>query len=286
MIISVSLGIYEIAFFHLVRHALFKSLLFLCAGFFIHSNGNWQDSRCLSGLNFNSPIISFYFYCASASLCGFPFLTGFYSKDLILEIYYMGEMNYFIFFIIFVSTIFTLFYSVRLISFLFLISSNSGVMSLGGEDTLIYLSIYVLFISSVFMGSIFSWVYFPCFFISLRLIIKVFIIIFLIFSFLISYNLGGVYYNKKIIYLSSFMYFIKVMWNLPFIRVVYLRASLKMGGIYSKHLDQSWLEYIGAQGSYRNFVQFGYLFDKFNLLNIKSYLIIFIYFLVIILLLL
>jgi len=82
------------------------------------------------------------------------------------------------------------------------------------------------------------------------------------------------------------MYFIKVMWNLPFIRVVYLRASLKMGGIYSKHLDQSWLEYIGAQGSYRNFVQFGYLFDKFNLLNIKSYLIIFIYFLVIILLLL
>jgi len=99
MIISVSLGIYEIAFFHLVRHALFKSLLFLCAGFFIHSNGNWQDSRCLSGLNFNSPIISFYFYCASASLCGFPFLTGFYSKDLILEIYYMGEMNYFIFFL-------------------------------------------------------------------------------------------------------------------------------------------------------------------------------------------
>lgn len=85
IMMSLGLGFYELAFFHLITHAIFKSLLFLCAGVFIHSIGDTQDIRILGGLIISCPVTSFYFIGASIALCGFPFLSGFYSRDIILE---------------------------------------------------------------------------------------------------------------------------------------------------------------------------------------------------------
>ena len=86
IIMALSLGLVELAYFHLLIHALFKSLLFLCAGVYIHGYGDKQDIRSLGGILECSPLVSFYFLGCSLALCGFPFLSGFYSKDLILEI--------------------------------------------------------------------------------------------------------------------------------------------------------------------------------------------------------
>ena len=85
MIFSISLGLPYIAFFHLLTHALFKALLFLCAGACIHQVGGPQDLRFFGILVKNSPLIISSINLANLSLCGIPFLSGFYSKDLIVE---------------------------------------------------------------------------------------------------------------------------------------------------------------------------------------------------------
>jgi len=156
IILILSLGLFELAFFHLLTHALFKSLLFLCAGVYIHSMGDIQDIRHLGGLRLSLPITSFYFVGSSIALCGFPFLAGFYSKDLILEAYFIMSTNSFIFLIVFFSTIFTLTYSVRLIYYMFF--KNIGVRSLLNvrEEIGIIIPMGVLFIFSVLAGRFIS----------------------------------------------------------------------------------------------------------------------------------
>jgi NADH:ubiquinone oxidoreductase subunit 5 (subunit L)/multisubunit Na+/H+ antiporter MnhA subunit len=93
---------------------MFKSLLFLCAGVFIHSYGEIEDIRFISRLLKGLPVSSLYFIICSIALCGFPFLSGFYSKDLILEVFIIGEINFVFYVVRILATIFTLSYSIRL----------------------------------------------------------------------------------------------------------------------------------------------------------------------------
>lgn len=86
IIFAISLGLYNVAFFHLLTHALFKALLFLCAGVLIHGVGNTQDIRSFGALSLNYPVVTVCINLANLSLCGIPFLAGFYSKDLIVEL--------------------------------------------------------------------------------------------------------------------------------------------------------------------------------------------------------
>jgi NADH-ubiquinone oxidoreductase chain 5 len=86
MIFACGLSNYNIAFFHLFNHAFFKALLFLSAGSIIHSMSNEQDMRKMGGLLKLLPFTYSMVLIGSLSLMGFPFLSGFYSKDLILEI--------------------------------------------------------------------------------------------------------------------------------------------------------------------------------------------------------
>jgi len=86
MIFAAGLSHYSIAFFHLVNHALFKALLFLSAGCIIHGIADDQDMRRMGGLIRFFPISYTMILIGSLALVGFPFLTGFYSKDVILEV--------------------------------------------------------------------------------------------------------------------------------------------------------------------------------------------------------
>lgn len=85
MVMAVGLGFPMLGFFHLVTHALFKALLFICAGTIIHSMQNNQDIRMMGGLWFRMPVTCMVLNVANLALCGFPFIAGFYSKDLIVE---------------------------------------------------------------------------------------------------------------------------------------------------------------------------------------------------------
>ena len=78
IIFSVSLGFFKMALFHLLIHALFKAILFLCAGNLIHGVLS-QDVRSFGGLSVNFPIVCTCINLANLSLCGIPFLSGFYS---------------------------------------------------------------------------------------------------------------------------------------------------------------------------------------------------------------
>lgn len=139
-----SLGLRDLAFFHLLTHALFKSLLFLCAGVFIHGLGDAQDIRFLGGILYLIPFSSFCFFSCSLSLCGFPFLSGFYSKDLILELFIIGGINSLIILIIIVGTLCTVSYSVRLSIFLFL--KNLGLRRMIGFGDLLGMAVPMSFL--------------------------------------------------------------------------------------------------------------------------------------------
>jgi len=86
MVFVCGLSYYNVVMFHLVNHAFFKALLFLSAGSVIHALSNEQDMRRMGSLMHNLPITYAAMLIGSLSLAGFPFLTGFYSKDLIIEI--------------------------------------------------------------------------------------------------------------------------------------------------------------------------------------------------------
>jgi NADH-ubiquinone oxidoreductase chain 5 len=115
MMFSISVGLYTVAFFHLLTHALFKALLFLRAGALIHGVGGSQDLRVCGGLVKNFPLVRACINLANLSLCGIPFLSGFYSKDLIVELTAQGTYSQLILLILFISLGLTVIYSLRLV---------------------------------------------------------------------------------------------------------------------------------------------------------------------------
>jgi len=85
MVLACGLSAYHVGFFHLFNHAFFKALLFLSAGSVIHIMSNEQDIRRMGGLAKLTPFVYINVIIASLALAGFPFLAGFYSKDVIIE---------------------------------------------------------------------------------------------------------------------------------------------------------------------------------------------------------
>jgi len=86
MVVACGISHYSISLFHLMNHAFFKALLFLSAGSVIHALSDEQDMRKMGGLIKLIPLTYILVVIGSLSLMGFPYLTGFYSKDLILEL--------------------------------------------------------------------------------------------------------------------------------------------------------------------------------------------------------
>jgi len=121
MVFSCGVSNYSASFFHLVNHAFFKALLFLCAGSVIHAMLNEQDIRRMGGLSKILPITYIMMFIGSLSLLGFPFLTGFYSKDVILELTFASYSinGMFAYFLGIISVMFTAFYSMRLLHLTF-----------------------------------------------------------------------------------------------------------------------------------------------------------------------
>jgi NADH:ubiquinone oxidoreductase subunit 5 (chain L)/Multisubunit Na+/H+ antiporter, MnhA subunit len=99
-------------YFHLLTHAFRKTLLFICAGVVIHSIKDSQVIRFMGNIYFQMPLICLIIY--NFALCGMPFLAGFYSKDLILELVALDCVHLLGYFLFYFSTGFTVCYSFRL----------------------------------------------------------------------------------------------------------------------------------------------------------------------------
>ena len=280
IIITLSLGFSELSFFHLMTHALFKSLLFLCAGVIIHGIGDIQDIRYLGGVLRGLPVISVFFIGASLALCGFPFIAGFYSKDVILEIFFNGHINFFIFGMVFISIMFTLTYSIRLVYFLFF--KNLGLKNFLTleESSNIYKPMFFLFIISVIRGSSLSWLVFPPLLIYLPVVLKFLIIFMLALFFLLTLLLFFTYNITLSHKFSLIKLYFGGIWFIPNLSTFFIIPTLLIGKFILKSFDQTWLEKISGQGIYYKVTLKGVSIDFLNNLNLKSYILLFFFVLV------
>jgi len=115
MILAISLGIKIIALFHLVVHAFFKALIFMCVGAVIFYRGGVQDGRLLGEGWRRLPIVRMWLVVCNISLIGLPFMSGFYSKDLILEMGIRKGFSGLGLFVFVISVVLTVLYAVRII---------------------------------------------------------------------------------------------------------------------------------------------------------------------------
>jgi NADH-ubiquinone oxidoreductase chain 5 len=144
-----------LAFFHLLIHAFFKALLFLCAGIIIHLINNSQDIRYIGGLINQIPFTMSCFCIRRLSLCGIPFFSGFYSKDLIIEMYSYIGINLFFYIIFYLGIGLTVSYRFRLFFYrlnIFIIGYNFQNYN---ERKVISLRILILVFFSIILGNIF-----------------------------------------------------------------------------------------------------------------------------------
>jgi NADH-ubiquinone oxidoreductase chain 5 len=150
-----AIGFPKLAFFHLLTHALFKALLFICAGSIIHRIKNSQDIRDIGSLINFIPYTTSCLNVANLALCGLPFLAGFYSKDLILEIVLLSSINLISFFLYFFSTGLTVCYSFRLAYYSLTRNFNQGSLNyINDERIIISKRILGLLVIAIFGGSL------------------------------------------------------------------------------------------------------------------------------------
>ncbi|KAK9508330.1 hypothetical protein O3M35_005918 [Rhynocoris fuscipes] len=153
LIISILfIGYPILAFFHLLTHAFFKALLFLCAGLIIHCISDSQDIRHIGAIVNHLPFTCSCFCISNFSLCGLPFISGFYSKDIIVEIVSHSYYNIFIFIIFFVSVGLTVSYRTRLVYFCLSYNINSFVCQSYYEDGVMIKSIILLSLLAILGG--------------------------------------------------------------------------------------------------------------------------------------
>nr|WBR65620.1 NADH dehydrogenase subunit 5 [Layahima elegans] len=281
MMSILALGYADLAFFHLLTHALFKALLFMCAGSIIHNMKNTQDIRLMGGLVNMMPLTSTCFNVANLALCGMPFLAGFYSKDLILEVMSMSSVNLLIYVLYFLSTGLTVCYSMRLTYY-----SLSGIFNFGSLSSIsdcywiMLKGMLGLLFLAISGGSMLSWLIIPTpEMICLSPLMKLMALIvsllggilgYEIFQFKISWDMKSMKNYKMTSFLGG-------MWYMPTISTTYLNYnSLKLGFQIIKSVDQGWNEYFGAQSIYNFMTNFSKTNSLLQYMNFKIYLVMFV----------
>ena len=161
MIFACGISGYNISMYHLTNHAFFKALLFLSAGSVIHSMNNEQDMRKMGGLLHILPFTYTMFLIGSFALLGLPFLSGYYSKDFILELAFATYTipGHFAYALGSMAAFFTAFYSVRLLILTFFGSTNAYkqvIIKAHDAPSLIAVPLFVLSILSIFIGYFFK----------------------------------------------------------------------------------------------------------------------------------
>nr|YP_010132036.1 NADH dehydrogenase subunit 5 [Periscepsia handlirschi]QQD89770.1 NADH dehydrogenase subunit 5 [Periscepsia handlirschi] len=286
MMSILSIGYSKLAFFHLLTHALFKALLFMCAGAIIHNMNNNQDIRLMGSLSLLMPLTSTCFNVANLALCGMPFLAGFYSKDLILESVLFSYVNFFTFLLFFLSTGLTVCYSFRLVFYSMTGEFNFSPLNLLNNESWIMLSsmLSLLYLSIIF-GSILNWLIFSSpILILLPIYLKLFTLFVCFLGGLMGYMISNVsiyFYNKSLHYynLSSFF---GLMWFMPYISTYgVINNYLMMGQLSFKLFDQGWSEYFGGQNLYFLMKYNSQLNQVLQNNNLKIYLLSFVFIVVI-----
>lgn len=238
IIIILSLGLKFLAFYHLLTHAIFKSLLFICAGIIIHLINNNQDIRFCGKLNEFIPFTMLRFYVSSLALLGFPFLAGFYSKDLIIEIIYLININLLMLIMIILSLSFTVSYSFRLFYYIYFGEINRRFLNFK-ENILINLSILFLLMLRLVRGSVLNWIFFYDRYITfIKVNLKILTIIILILGLIF----GIVIYIKNLLNFYFYRFFFRSIWFINYI-YIYIYKPYFIRGQEGYEIDKNWIEF-------------------------------------------
>nr|DBA43878.1 TPA_asm: ND5 [Bombus polaris] len=208
-----SLKMTDLTFLHLFIHAFFKSMMFMCVGSFIHYMNGIQNFRFYSGMFYLYPMKSLLMMFSLLMLCGFPFLVGFYSKDLIIEYYFLNLNSMFSLMNLIIGTIFTVSYSFRLMLMMMKNNYMMNIMYLN-ED---YIMVFCMTFMLIFMV-LMSKLIFNCFFfhlsINLMKIFKYFIFKMIILGVMFSLMILNMNFSKKIILFMKSFFMMKFIYKI------------------------------------------------------------------------
>nr|YP_004857869.1 NADH dehydrogenase subunit 5 [Protantigius superans]ADN43200.1 NADH dehydrogenase subunit 5 [Protantigius superans] len=277
MMSILSMGFNDLAFYHLLTHAMFKALLFMCAGMIIHMMNDNQDIRYMGGLSVYIPMTSLCLNISNLSLCGIPFLAGFYSKDLILEMVMMSNLNLLIFFLYYLSTGMTMFYTIRLLMYLMINDYNlMSIYNIYDEDYVMLKSMMILLLMSVISGSMLNWLFYNYpYMIYMSFNMKLMVIYVSIMGLL----LGWLISNMNFYSLNKFLSFYKLsmfmsnMWFMPSLSTyglsnIYLNYSYNL----MKNIDMGWSEYYSGYGMMNIMKKYSFIYYFYQMNNFKIYL--------------
>ena len=302
MVMAIGLSQYNVALMHVINHAFFKALLFLGAGAVIHSFSDQQDIRRLGGLIRFLPFTYTTMLVGSLSLLATPWLTGFYSKDLIIELAY-GQYSFsgtYAFILGSITAGLTAFYSFRLICLVFLTVPNGpkqAYLNTHEANNKVIIPLFLLALFSIFFGFIFSDLFVGMasdFFsnamfikpnnislieaeFSLPLIIKLLPALFSLFGaslaiFLYHKNptfiidLTDNLIGQKFYTFFNGKYFFDIIYNNYFIN-----KGLELGYIISKVLDRGIIEMVGPNGLSQTLTNTGKNISKLDTGVITTY---------------
>ena len=235
--IAFSVGLLKLAFFHILTHALFKSLLFITMGDIIINLNHSQDIRYLSSGMLYTPISCLIMYVSILNLLGLPNLSGYFSKDLVLEMINYSNNSFVVIFVLFLNVFFTYFYTYQLFYFSFqpiklFPYQNFHSPILFHSLLLLLISISTLLFGFFFMANIrvFLVIYpVPILNKSLPYIINLFVFLYLLLNTKLFYSNNPLinYYFSNIMFLSNVMLTISsnMYYNMRFILV----KSFEMG---------------------------------------------------------
>nr|ABW82632.1 NADH dehydrogenase subunit 5 [Pista cristata] len=276
MMASLALGYPKLAFFHLITHALFKALLFICAGSIIHFHQHGQDLRTIGNLTNQLPFTMSCMLIANMSLCAAPFLSGFYSKDLILELSLFNPLNYTISLMFFCATTFTAAYSVRMT--LTAIWSNNLASPnhfLSNHDMNMVLPITSLTLGAILAGASINWWISPMnlepilpMHLKFLPISAMLLGIFFAWQTIVSFstNLSFWQNNKMSHNASCLMWFMTPISTQSLISTPYLLALH-----FQKTLDNGWTEMSSAEGTFFSSFSISNLFIPIQKNQINSF---------------
>jgi NADH-ubiquinone oxidoreductase chain 5 len=210
-----SAGLLYFAFFHILTHALFKSLLFMTIGDIMINLNHSQDIRYLSkGMSY-TPFSCFIIYVSLLNLLGIPSLSGFFSKDLVLEIINYSYSSYLSSFLVYFNVFFTYYYTYQL--FFYSFQSNKVFPYQNFHSPILFHSILLFFIalSSLLFGYFFIRFIYPYIlfypvpslikFYPITLNVLIFVGLFIFTYLFSSRNQFLNYYFSNIMFLSTFI---------------------------------------------------------------------------------
>nr|AML25764.1 NADH dehydrogenase subunit 5 [Scolytinae sp. BMNH 1274287] len=288
MVSVLCLGGSDLAFFHLLTHALFKALLFMCAGAIIHNLGDTQDIRFMGGQVYFLPFTCLCMSVSNFALCGVPFMAGFYSKDLVAEFLSMSILGWVVYLIFYASIGLTVSYSMRLSYFIFFGDYNVSVVSGLSEKNNVVMnkSMLGLIFFVTLMGSVFSWAFISSpYFIYLPFGMKLMTCFFIFAGAILGAEAFKMKHYYSVLSIYSAKMFVSGMWNMPILSTLSVsKPFLFMGKEFFKKFDHGWLEFYGKGGLVKFLVWVSSSMQVYSLSHIKTYFMIFMFFMSFILL--